>query len=86
MKHRDIVLDLLTIPSDISFATKASGDNTDDNSLVTTDTNSFIASKSRQSSRRPRRSLASKTTVNEVYIMQLERKIYLKYKLQMDNN
>lgn len=56
VKHHDIVLNLLTIPSDIPFATKVSGDNTDDNSFVTIDTNSFITSNSKQSYGRLRRS------------------------------
>jgi len=46
--HTEIALDLLAIPSDISFTTKASGD---DNSFVTLDMNSFATSTSRQSRR-----------------------------------
>ena len=41
VSHHDIILDLLAIPSDISFPTKASDDNTN-NSFDTADTNSFL--------------------------------------------
>ena len=43
--HLDLVEDLQDLPSDISFATKASGEIPDDNSFVTSDTNSFAISK-----------------------------------------
>ena len=76
VNHYDIVLDLLTIPSDIPLATKMSGEITDDSSFVKTDTNSFVASTSKQSSRRSRRP----------YSFQLDQKIELNYKLQLDNN
>ena len=46
VKHHDIILDLLTIPSDISFATRASNENTN-NSFDASDTNSFIKSNSK---------------------------------------
>ena len=77
---------MFKIPSDISFTTKANGENTDDNNFVTTNTNSFITSNSKQSSIRLWRSRLSNATVNEDYIIQLGRKIELKYKLQIDNN
>ena len=81
VKLKDFILNLLTIPSDILFATKASGENTDDNSFATLDTNSFIISNSKQSARRSRRSRSSKASNNDAYIMQLDRKIDDNYKL-----
>ena len=47
VKHQDIVLDLLAIPSDVSFATKASGDNIENNGVDTSNTNSFMTSNSK---------------------------------------
>ena len=47
VKHHDIVLDLLAIPSDISIATKPSGGNKENNSFNTSDTNSFMTSSSK---------------------------------------
>ena len=54
----EIVLDILTIPSDNSFETKASGDIPDENSFVTSDTNTFFTSHSKNS-RRSRQSRLS---------------------------
>ena len=59
----EIVEDLLAIPSDISFATKASGDIPDDNSFVTSESNSFATSK--QSKR------SKSSIVREDYLFQL---------------
>ena len=53
-----------------------SGEITDDSSFVKTDTNSFVTSTSKQSSRRSRRP----------YSFQLDQKIELNCKLQLDNN
>ena len=47
VKHNGIVLDLLTIPPDLSFVTKANRDIPDDKSFVTSDTNSFATSNSK---------------------------------------
>ena len=65
--HMEIVEDLLAIPLDISFATKASGKIPDDNSFVTSDSNSFATSKQ---SERSKSSIA-----REDYLLQLEKKI-----------
>ena len=65
--HLDIIEDLQALPSNISFATKASGDISDDNSFVTSDTNSFAISKH---SNRSKSSIA-----REDYLLQLEKKI-----------
>ena len=65
--HMEIVEDLLAIPSDTSFATKATGEIPDDNSLVTSDSNSFATSKQ---SKRFKSSIAQ-----EDYLLQLEEKI-----------
>ena len=65
--HVDLVEDLLAVPSDISFATKASGEMPDDNSFVTSDSNSFVISK---------QSKGSKSSIaREDYLLQLEKKI-----------
>ena len=60
-------------------------DNTEDNSFDTTDLNSFMTSNSKKSSRRSQRSRSFKSSINDAYIMQLERKIDVNYKLQQDN-
>ena len=65
--HLDLVEDLQALPSDISFATKASGEIPDDNSFVTSDTNSFAISKH---SNRSKSSIA-----REDYLLELEKKI-----------
>ena len=65
--HTEIVVDLLAIPSDISFVTKASEDILDDNSFVTSETNSFATSK------HSKRSKSSQA--REEYLLQLEKKI-----------
>ena len=63
----DLVEDLLTVPSDISFVTKTSREIPDDNNFVTSDTNSFAISKQ---SKRSKSSIA-----REAYLLQLEKKI-----------
>ena len=65
--HLDLIEDLQALPSDISFATKVSGEIPDDNSFVTSDTNSFAISKH---SNRSKSSIA-----REDYLLQLEKKI-----------
>ena len=65
--HMEIVEDLLAIPSDISFATKASGEIPDDNSFVTSESNSFATSKQSKRSK----SLIARGG----YLLQLEKKI-----------
>ena len=77
-------MDLLTIPVDISFATKASGGIPDNNSFVVSDTNGFATLNSKQSSRWSRQLRSSKAT--EKYLFQLEQKIKTNFKVQLDNN
>ena len=71
--HMEFVEVLLAIPSDISFATKASGDIPDDNSFVTSESNSFATSKQ---SKRSKSSMAW-----EDYLLQLEKRIVHNNKL-----
>ena len=71
--HMEIVEFLLAIPLDISFATEASGDIPDDNSFVTSESNSFATSKQ---SKRSKSSMA-----REDYLLQLEKKIVHNNKL-----
>ena len=83
VKYNEIILDLLVVSSDISFATKTSGDIPDNNSLFTSDSKSFATSNSKYSrySIQPRSSKAM-----EEYLLHLENKIESEFQLRVDNN
>ena len=85
VKYHDIVLGHASDPLRCIICYKKSGDNTEDNSFDTIGTNSFMSSNSKQLSRRSRHSRSNKSHMNDTYIVQLERKTNINYKIQQDN-